>query len=61
MDLFQEEDQAGTGLKSKIIGFVYSKQEQLGAKYSVQVLTHSGLCLKEYPRMDVSSEFALQY
>jgi len=25
MDLFQEEDQAGTGLKSKIICFVYSK------------------------------------
>lgn len=27
MDLLQEEDQAGTGLKLKIIGFVYSKLE----------------------------------
>lgn len=61
MHLFQEEDQAGTRLKSKIIGFLYSKLEYLRAKCSVQVLTCSGLCLKEYPRKDISSEFAKYY
>lgn len=59
MDLFQEEHHAGTGLKSKIIGFVYSEQEQLRVKCSVQVLAWSRLCLlKELPTKDVLSEFA---